>query len=129
MERTSLQIAVGFAAVVLFASGSVGAVLGVELLHGRNGGLVDSYFRFLAAMMAAMGVMFAIAIPRIETHGERIGTLAFLVFVGGLAHLYTFTMRPTPTVGTLFMLFMELIFIPLLWIGQRHVAHKTLRSA
>jgi hypothetical protein len=129
MERTSLQIAVGFAAVVLFASGSVGAVLGVELLHGRNGGLVDSYFRFLAAMMAAMGVMFAIAIPRIETHGERIGTLAFLIFVGGLAHLYTFTMRPTPTVGTLFMLFMELIFIPLLWLGQRHVAHKTLRNA
>ncbi|MBY0381388.1 MAG: DUF4345 domain-containing protein [Xanthobacteraceae bacterium] len=124
MERTSLQIAVGFSALVLFASGITGVTLGVELLHGRNGGLVDSYFRFLAAMMAAMGVMFALTIPHIERHSERMSTLSFLIFVGGLAHLYTFTMRPTPTLGTLFMLFMELVFIPLLWIAQRHVAHK-----
>lgn len=127
MERTSLQVAVGFAAIVLLGAGLAGAVLGVELLHGRNGGLVDSYFRFLSAMMAAMGLMFAMTIPRIETHGERMGTLSFLIFVGGLAHLYTFTIRPTPTVGTLFMLFMELIFVPLLWLGQRHVAHRAAR--
>src|ERR1700745_1960491 len=101
MERIGLQIAVGFAALVLIVGGLSGATLGVELLHGRNGGLVDSYFRFLAAMMAAMGVMFALTIPRIELHSERMSTLSFLIFVGGLAHLYTFTMRPTPTVGTL----------------------------
>ena len=124
MERIVLQAAIAFAAIVLIGAGTAGALLGVDLIHGRNGGLVDSYFRYLSAMTAAMGVMFAMTIPHIETHHERIGTLSFLIFIGGLAHLYTFSVRPTPTVGTLFMLFMELVFVPLLWLGQRHVAHK-----
>ncbi len=124
MERIVLQAAIAFAAIVLIGAGTAGALLGVDLIHGRNGGLVDSYFRYLSAMTAAMGVMFAMTIPHIETHHERIGTLSFLIFIGGLAHLYTFSVRPTPTVGTLFMLFMELVFVPLLWLGQRHIAHK-----
>ncbi len=124
MERIVLQTAIAFAAIVLIGAGTAGALLGVDLIHGRNGGLVDSYFRYLSAMTAAMGVMFAMTIPHIETHHERIGTLSFLIFIGGLAHLYTFSVRPTPTVGTLFMLFMELVFVPLLWLGQRHIAHK-----
>jgi len=127
MERIILQIAIAFAALVLIGSGIAGVMLGVDLVHGRNGGLVDSYFRYLAAMTAAMGVMFAMTIPHVETHRERIGTLSFLIFIGGLAHLYTFSVRPTPTVGALFMLFMELVFVPLLWLGQRHVAHKAAR--
>jgi hypothetical protein len=125
MERIILQIAIAFAALVLIGAGTAGAMLGVDLIHGRNGGLVDSYFRYLSAMTAAMGVMFAMTIPHVETHRERIGTLSFLIFIGGLAHLYTFSVRPTPTVGALFMLFMELVFVPLLWLGQRHVAHKS----
>ncbi len=124
MERIVLQAAIAFAAIVLIGAGTAGALLGVDLIHGRNGGLVDSYFRYLSAMTAAMGVMFAMTIPHVETHHERIGTLSFLIFIGGLAHLYTFSVRPTPTVGTLFMLFMELVFVPLLWLGQRHIAHK-----
>ncbi|RTL73851.1 MAG: DUF4345 domain-containing protein [Bradyrhizobiaceae bacterium] len=124
MERIVLQAAIAFAAIVLIGAGTAGALLGVDLIHGRNGGLVDSYFRYLSAMTAAMGVMFAMTIPHIETHHERIGTLSFLIFIGGLAHLYTFSVQPTPTVGTLFMLFMELVFVPLLWLGQRHIAHK-----
>jgi len=124
MERIVLQAAIASAAIVLIGAGTAGALLGVDLIHGRNGGLVDSYFRYLSAMTAAMGVMFAMTIPHIETHHERIGTLSFLIFIGGLAHLYTFSVRPTPTVGTLFMLFMELVFVPLLWLGQRHIARK-----
>jgi len=123
MGRIILQLATGFAAVVLIVAGIAGAVLGVELIHGRNGGLVDSYFRYLSAMSAAMGVMFAMAIPHIETHRERIGTLSFLIFIGGLAHLYTLTLRPAPTVGSLFMLFMELVFVPLIWLGLRGLTH------
>jgi len=129
MERIILQIAIGFAAVVLIGAGTAGAILGVDLIHGRNGGLVDSYFRYLSAMTAAMGVMFAMTIPHVETHRERIGTLSFLIFIGGLAHLYTFSVRPTPTVGTLFMLFMELVFVPLLWLGQRHIAREAASSS
>lgn len=129
MERIILQIAIGVVAIVLIGAGTAGAMLGVDLIHGRNGGLVDSYFRYLSAMTAAMGLMFAMTIPHVETHRERIGTLSFLIFIGGLAHLYTFSIRPTPTVGTLFMLFMELIFVPLLWLGQRHIAHKAASSS
>jgi hypothetical protein len=123
MGRIILQVATGFAALVLIVAGIAGAVLGVELIHGRNGGLVDSYFRYLSAMSAAMGVMFAMAIARIETHRERIGTLSFLIFIGGLAHLYALALRPAPTVGGLFMLFMELVFVPSIWLGLRRLTH------
>src|SRR3569833_179354 len=129
MERIILQIAIGVAAVGLIGAGTAGAILGVDLIHGRNGGLVDSYFRYLSAMTAAMGVMFAMTIPHVEAHRERIGSLSFLIFIGGLAHLYTFSVRPTPTVGTLFMLFMELVFVPLLWLGQRHIARVAASSS
>lgn len=129
MERICLQLAVAFSAAVLLGVGLSGVLLGVKFLHGTNTAAVDNYFRFLSAMAAGMGVMYLMTIPHIELHGERMGTLSFLIFVGGLAHLYGFTLRPTPTIGTLSALFMELFFVPLLWLGQRHVARKALRNA
>jgi hypothetical protein len=129
MERICLQAAIIFCALVLLAVGLSGVLLGSKFLHGGESLSVDNLFRFLSAIAAGMGVMFITTVPRIEIHGERMTTLSFLIVVGGLAHLYGFILRPTPSFGTLIALVMELIVVPLLWLGQRHVAHKAARSA
>ncbi len=129
MERICLQAAIIFCALVLLAVGLSGVLLGSKFLHGGESLSVDNLFRFLSAIAAGMGVMFITTVPRIEIHSERMTTLSFLIVVGGLAHLYGFILRPTPSFGTLIALVMELIVVPLLWLGQRHVAHKAARTA
>ncbi len=124
MERSCLQAAVALTAAILLFVGLSGVLLGVKFLHGTESASVDNYFRFLSAVAAGMGVMYLRAIPHIERHGECIGTLTFLIFAGGLAHMYGFTMRPTPTIATLCALTMSLIVVPLLWLWQRRVACK-----
>lgn len=129
MERICLQTAIILCALVLLALGLSGALFGAKFLLGVQSALVDHYFRLLSAIAAGMGVMYITTVPRIEIHGERMTTLSFLIVAGGLAHLYGFMLRPTPTFGTLIALVMELIVVPLLWLGQRHVAHKAARTA
>ncbi|RTL51695.1 MAG: DUF4345 domain-containing protein [Bradyrhizobiaceae bacterium] len=124
MERRCLQAAVALTAVILLFVGLSGVMLGVRFLHGIESASIDNYFRFLSATAAGMGIMYLCAIPHIERHSERIGTLTFLIFAGGLAHLYGFILRPAPTVATLCALAMALIVVPLLWLWQRRIAHK-----
>lgn len=125
MERTCLQVAVALCALIILFIGVSGVMLGVKFLHGTQNISVDNYFRFLSAVAAGMGAMYLAAIPHIERHGERMGTLTFLIFVGGLTHLYGFVLRPVPTVATLCALAMSLIVVPLLWFWQRRIARRT----
>lgn len=124
MERIFLQIATAFGALVLLCLGMSGVLLGVQFLHGADNVIVDNYFRFLSAIVAGIGILYLISIPHIERHSTRFGILSLLIFLGGLAHFYVFLMRPVPSVGTIFGLFMALIFVPLLWLLQRHVARR-----
>ncbi|HEY0220348.1 MAG TPA: DUF4345 domain-containing protein [Afipia sp.] len=125
MERNCLQAAVTLTASILLFVGLSGVLLGVKFLHGTENAPVDNYFRFLSAVAAGMGAMYLRAVPHIERHGECISTLTFLIFAGGLAHLYGFTMRPAPTVATLCALTMSLIVVPLLWLWQRRIARRS----
>ena len=124
MERLFLQIATAFGSVVLLGLGLCGVFLGVQFLHGTGNAVIDNYFRFLSAIVAGIGFLFLTTIPHIEHRKRRFQILCFLIFLGGLAHLYAFMMRPVPSNGTIFGLFMELIFVPLLWLLQRRVARR-----
>ncbi|MBI3699409.1 MAG: DUF4345 domain-containing protein [Afipia sp.] len=129
MERLILQIATVFGALVLIGIGLTGAFLGVQFLHGTGNAVIDNYFRFLSAIVAGIGVLYLTTLPHIERRGRRFDVLTFLIVVGGLAHFYAFMMRPVPSNGTIFGLFMELIFAPLLWLLQRHVAKTAARRS
>ncbi|MEW6768982.1 MAG: DUF4345 domain-containing protein [Pseudomonadota bacterium] len=124
MERLLLQIATVFGALVLLAIGLCGVFLGVQFLHGTGNTVIDNYFRFLSAIVAGIGVLFLTTVPHIEHRTRRFRILCFLIFLGGLAHFYAFLMRPVPSNGTIFGLFMELIYVPVLWLMQRHVAKR-----
>ncbi|MES2752140.1 MAG: DUF4345 domain-containing protein [Pseudomonadota bacterium] len=124
MERLLLQIGTAFSGLVLLGLGICGVILGVQFMHGVGTITVDNYFRLLSGVVAGMGLLLLASIPHVERHRERFAIVTFLVFLGGLAHLYSVTLHGIPSVGTLFGLFMELVYAPLLWLLQRHVARR-----
>ena len=124
MERIFLQIATAFSALVLLGLGVSGVLLGVQFMHGVGTITVDNYFRLVSGMLVGMGLVLLVSIPHVERHGERFGILTFIIVLGGLAELYSVLLHGIPSIGTLFGMFMTLIYAPLLWLLQRHVARR-----
>ncbi len=124
MERLFLQIGTALSALVLLGLGISGVILGVQFMHGVGTITVDNYFRLLSGMMAGMGIVLLMSIPHVERYRERFGILTFMIVLGGLAELYSVMLHGIPSIGTLFGLFMTLIYAPLLWLLQRHVAKR-----
>lgn len=124
MERLFLQIATAFSALVLLGLGLCGVILGVQFLHGVGTITVDNYLRLLSGMMTGMGIVLLASIPHVERYRERFGILTFMIVLGGLAELYSVTLHGIPSIGAMFGMFMSLIYAPLLWLLQRHVARR-----
>jgi hypothetical protein len=124
MERFFLQIATAFSALALLGLGIAGVMLGAQFMHGVGTITVDNYFRLLSGTLVGMGIVFLVSIPHVERYRERFGILTFMIVLGGLAHLYSVSLHGIPSVGTLAGLFMELVYAPLLWLLQRHVARR-----
>lgn len=124
MERLLLQIATAFSALVLLGLGLCGVILGVQFMHGVGTITVDNYFRLLSGMMVGMGVVLLMTVPHVERYRERFGILTFMIVLGGLAELYSVMLNGIPSIGTFFGMFMTLIYAPLLWLLQRHVARR-----
>lgn len=124
MKRFILQAMTAFGGLVLLAIGLSGVLLGVYFLHGAGTFTVDNHFRFMSGVVAAIGFVFLCSVPHVERHRDRFAILAFAIVIGGLAHLYSVLLHGVPSVGTMFGLFMELIYTPLLWLLHRHVARN-----
>ena len=124
MERLFLQIATAFSALVLLGLGLCGVILGVQFLHGVGTITVDNYFRLLSGMMTGMGIVLLCSIPHVKRYRERFGILTLIVVLGGFAELYSVVLNGIPSIGNFFGLFMTLIYAPLLWLLQRHVARR-----
>jgi hypothetical protein len=124
MERLFLQIATAFSALVLLGIGLCGMILGVQFMHGVGTITVDNYFRLMSGVMAGMGIVLLCSIPHVERYRERFGIITLMVVLGGLSELYSVILHGIPSVGSLFGLFMTLVYAPLLWLLQRHVARR-----
>lgn len=129
MERLFLQLATAFSALVLLGLGLCGVILGVQFLHGIGTITVDNYFRLVSGMLIGMGLVLLISIPHAERYGERFSILTLMIVLGGLAELYSVILHGIPSIGTFFGLFMTLIYAPLLWLLQRHVAKRAALDA
>ncbi len=124
MERFFLQVATAFSALVLLGIGLCGMILGVQFMHGVGTITVDNYFRLMSGVMAGMGIVLLCSIPHVERYRERFGIITLMVVLGGLSELYSVILHGIPSVGSLFGLFMTLVYAPLLWLLQRHVARR-----
>lgn len=124
MERLLLQIGTAFSALGLLILGLSGIILGVQLMHGVGTITVDNYFRLLSGIVTGLGFALLMTVPHVERYRERFNIITFAIVLGGLAHLYSALLHGIPSIGTILGLFMELIYAPLLWLLQRHVARR-----
>ncbi len=125
MGRIFLQIATAFSALGLLVLGGGGVILGAQFMHGVGTVTVDNYFRLTSGVLAGLGLVLLASIPHVERYRERFGIVTFVIVLGGLAHLFSAVLHGIPSLGTILGLFMELIYAPLLWLLQRHVASRT----
>lgn len=127
-ERTALQAAVAVACLVPLIAGGSGMIGGVP----PDGDAIDnpaialdSHFRYLSGLLFAIGLGFAVSIPRIETHGSRILLFTTLVVIGGIGRLIGLIIVGVPSWAMLAALGMELIVTPLLALWQTRLANRS----
>lgn len=126
-ERRTLQAAISLAALVPLSAGTLGMIEGPAMLRGIGGEApvdVDSHFRYLSGLLAAIGLGFLSCVPAIETSGDRFRLLGLIVVFGGLARLASLVGAGTPGPGHLFGLGMELAVVPLLMAWQARFARR-----
>ena len=126
-QRLLLQVAVAIGCLVPLVAGALGVWLGPEMVVGE-GSLVppnlDSHFRYLSGLLFGIGACFAFCIPAIERRSNLFAVLGALVFIGGLARLFSLTDHGRPGSPHLLGLVMELVVTPALVLWQRRVAQR-----
>jgi hypothetical protein len=129
MERMLLQIAVAVAGLSGVALGLTGVVFGTLDADLSGDVVLDSYVRFLKGMLLAIGLIYWSCVPKIDRCGDRISLVTFILVFGTLSRLMSVIGHGVPTVGIMSNLIAGLIFVPLLWLWQRHVARVGQRGA
>jgi Domain of unknown function (DUF4345) len=129
MERKLLQIAVAAAGLAGVCLGLTGVLFGT--MHADLSGdvVMDSYVRFLKGMLLAIGLIYWSCIRQIEQRGNRISLVTLILVFGTLSRLLSVIGHGVPTVGIMCNLIVGLIFVPLLWLWQRHVARVAQQGA
>jgi hypothetical protein len=129
MERRLLQIAVAVAGLIGVVLGLTGVLFGT--MHADLSGdvVLDSYVRFGKGVLLAIGLIYWSSIPQIERHGDRIALITLILVSGSLSRLFSLAGHGVPTLGIISNLIAGLVFVPLVWLWQRHVASRAQRSA
>jgi len=126
LERNLLQIAVAVAGAVPVSAGVAGALWGPAMLNPGAGVDLDSHFRYLSGLLAAIGLLYWSTIPKIETMGGRFGLLTLIVVAGGFCRALGMLITGPTSAWMLAALGMELIVTPALYLWQGRVARKAL---
>jgi hypothetical protein len=129
MERKLLQIAVAVAGLAGVGLGLTGVLFGTLYADLSGDVVLDSYVRFLKGALLAIGLIYWSCIPQIEHRGDRISLVTFILVFGTLSRLLSVVGHGVPTVGIMSNLIAGLIFVPLLWLWQRHVARLVQHAA
>jgi len=129
MERRLLQIAVALAGLIGVILCLTGVLVGT--MHADLSGdvVLDSYVRFGKGVLLAIGLIYWSSIPQIERHGDRIALITIILVVGSLSRLLSLAGHGVPTLGIISNLIAGLVFVPLVWLWQRHVARVAQRGA
>ncbi len=111
-----MQAFVTVAAIVPAGGGLWGVLTG----FGAPGEFADSQYRYLSGILLAMGVMFWVLVPRLETARWPFRMLCALVVVGGMARAGTGLAQGIHA-GAAFALVMELGVTPALFFWRERI--------
>ena len=125
---TILQVLVAILAATPVAAGTAGVIAGPAFLHLGSPwpADLDSHFRFLSGVFAAVGIGWYSCIPGIGRKTARFRLLAGLTFAGGLARLLSLATAGAPSAGHIAGLCVELLVVPLLVLWQARIAQTDL---
>jgi hypothetical protein len=121
LERRLLQLSIGLAALAPVGVGMAGVFWGAGALGEQAPGQLDSHFRYLSGILAAIGVAYWSTIPDIERAGTRFGLLTLLVVAGGFARAVGMLFAGPPGAAMTAALGMELLVAPALYLWQARV--------
>ncbi len=128
MFRRGLQLVLVAVAAILFVTGTLGIVSGIDdgfygvtITHNSGTVILDSNLRFYTGMSIGFAFVLLWLVPRIERRGDVLALLAVPIFLGGLGRVLGMARFDVPV--PLFVLFavLELIF-PVLLLWQHEVA-------
>jgi hypothetical protein len=129
LERRLLQICVAIAGLVPVAGGVAGVLWGPGGLGEQAQSPLDSHFRYLSGLLAAIGVAYWTTIPDIEKEGARFGLLTIIVVAGGFSRALGMLIAGPPGAMMSAAMVMELIVTPLLYLWQARVQRLATRPA
>jgi hypothetical protein len=129
LERRLLQICVAIAGLVPVAGGVAGVLWGPGGLGEEAQGPLDSHFRYLSGLLAAIGVAYWTTVPDIEKEGARFGLLTLIMVAGGFARALGMLIAGPPGAMMSAAMAMELIVTPLLYLWQARVQRLAARPA
>lgn len=119
VERRAPQACIAVAGVVPVGGGLWGVLGGMNTV----GVTAASHGRYLSGLLLGIGLAFWCSIPTIERRGSVVRTLAFVVFVGGLARLAGVLETGAPG-AVAFPLVMELGVTPVLALWRERVQRR-----
>jgi hypothetical protein len=120
-ERRLLQISVAIGGLVPVGGGLYGVIWGPAGLGQPAFGALDSHFRYLSGLLAAIGVAFWSAIPAIEKEGAKFALLTMIVVAGGAARALGMLIMGPPGPVMSAAIVMELVVTPLLYLWQARI--------
>lgn len=129
LERRLLQAAVALACTISLSMGALSIIRSADVLRGMDPPFpvdLDSHYRYLSGLLLGIGLVFLVSVPRIETKQTVFRTLGAIIFVGGLARLWSLVDAGVPGAGHQFGLVMELVVTPLIVLWQGRVARLCL---
>ena len=84
-------------------------------------GSLDSHFRYLSGLLAAIGVAYWTTIPEIEKEAAKFGLLTVIVVAGGVSRALGMLIAGPPGPAMSAALIMELVVTPVLYLWQARV--------
>ena len=124
LSKRALQIAIAIGGLVPIGAGLAGVIMGPAMTGTLSSIPADSHFRYLSGLLLGIGIGFWTTIPDIEQRRDRFFLLVAIVFVGGLARLWSLLTIGVPNASMLFGLMMELVITPLLAFWQYRMARQ-----
>jgi Domain of unknown function (DUF4345) len=121
LERRLLQVVLAVVSLIPLSAGLSGIWTGPGFYHLTASISADSHLRYLSGLLFGIGLVVWWIIPRVEKPSEAFATVTAIVFVGGLARLWSLIHVGEPNGTMFYAVFVELGLTPALFLWHRRI--------
>ena len=120
--KRGFQIVVGILSLIPIYYGGMGMITGAAGLMPAEAvtPAIDSQYRFLSAVYLGLGAMIMWLLPNIDKQATLFRIIVAILFLGGLARLYSYVSVGAPPANFVFGIVLELC-LPLLILWHNKI--------